>query len=75
MSVTVGLSAVIATFVLVMAGVLALAFRERRAGKRIAVDDVVAQNASDARLLTVIFGSIIGGMVLTLVTASLVFAH
>lgn len=75
MSVALGLSLVIATFLAIMGGVLALSFRERRAGKRIEVDDVAAQNASDARLLTVIFGSIIGGMVLTLVTASLVFAY
>ena len=75
MSVPVGLSLVIAAFVVIMAGVLALSLRERRAGKRIRVDDVAAQNASDARVLTVIFGSIIGGMVLTLVTASLVFAY
>jgi len=75
MSVGFGLSLVIATFVAIMAGVLALSFRERRAGKRIEADDVAAQNASDARLLTAIFGSIIGGMVLTLITASLVFAY
>jgi len=75
MSVALGLSLVIATFLAIMGGVLALSFRERRAGKRIEVDDVAAQNASDARLLTAIFGSIIGGMVLTLVTASLVFAY
>jgi hypothetical protein len=75
MSVPVGLSLVIATFVAMMAAVLALSLRERRVGKRIGVDDVAAQNASDARVLTVIFGSIIGGMVLTLVTALLVFAY
>ena len=75
MSVPVGLSLVIATFVVIMGGVLALSLRERRAGKTIAVDDVAAQGASDARILTVIFGSIIGGMVLTLVAASLVFAY
>ncbi len=75
MSMAFGLALVIAAFVIVMAGVLTLAFRERRAGKRIAVDDTAAQGASDARVLTVIFGSIIGGMVLTLVTASLIFAY
>lgn len=70
-----GLALVIAAFVIVMGGVLALAFRERRNGKSIAADDTAAQGASDARVLTVIFGSIIGGMVLTLVTASLIFAY
>lgn len=75
MSMALGLALVIAAFVIVMGGVLTLAFRERRAGKTIAVDDTAAQGASDARVLTVIFGSIIGGMVLTLVTASLIFAY
>jgi uncharacterized membrane protein len=74
-TVAVGLSLVIAAFVAIMGGVLALSLRERRAGKSIAVDDVAAQGASDARILTVIFGSIIGGMVLTLVTASIIFAY
>ncbi|HET7400246.1 MAG TPA: hypothetical protein VFJ62_00640 [Usitatibacter sp.] len=75
MSMAVGLSVVIATFVGIMAGVLALAFRERRVAQRIDAADIEAQNASDARILTMIFGSIIGGMVLTLVTATIIFAY
>jgi hypothetical protein len=75
MSVALGLSLVIAAFVALMGGVLALAFRERRVGRRIEATDTAAQGASDARILTVIFGSIIGGMVLTLVTASIIFAY
>jgi hypothetical protein len=73
MSLGASLALVIAAFVTLMAGVLTVAFRERRAARRIAAADTEAQGVSDARVLTVIFGSIIGGMVLTLVTASLVF--
>jgi len=75
MSMAAGLSLVIGAFVAIMAAVLALAFRERRVGRRIDVSDTAAQGASDARILTLIFGSIIGGMVLTLVTASIIFAY
>ena len=73
MSLGVSLSLVIAAFVLLMGTVMTIAFRERRAGRRIAAGDVAAQGASDARVLVVIFGSIIGGMILMLVTAVLVF--
>ena len=58
-----GLALVLATFVLLMGTVMTVAFRARRAGTA----------SSDAQVLTVIFGSIIGGMLLTLVTAVLVF--
>jgi len=75
MSMAVGLSLVIATFVAIMAGVLTLAFRERRVCQRIDAADTAAQGASDARIITAIFGSIIGGMVLTLVTATIIFAY
>ena len=63
----------IVAFVVILAIVIYMAFRERKLGKGIAIDDVEAQQASDARVLTVIFSAIIGGMVLTLVTAYLVF--
>jgi hypothetical protein len=75
MSMAAGLSLVIAVFVALMAAVLTLTFRERRIGKSLEASDTAAQGASDARVLTVIFGSIIGGMVLTLVTASIIFAY
>ena len=67
------LALVIVAFMILMGGVLWLAFRERKAGRDIAVDDTAAQAASDGRVLLVIFGSIMGGMFLMLITAYLVF--
>jgi uncharacterized RDD family membrane protein YckC len=67
------LAIVLAAFVAILAVVIWFAFRERSIGKRIAVDDVVSQQASDARVLAVIFSAIFGGMLLTLVVAYLVF--
>lgn len=72
MSLGASLSLVLAGFVLLLTTVIALSFRERRIGKRIA-GDRQAQAASDARVLTVLFLAIPGGMLLTLVTAWLVF--
>jgi membrane protein implicated in regulation of membrane protease activity len=57
----------------ILSVVVAMAFRERRHGKTIAADDVAAQQASDGRVLVVIFGAIFGGMFLTLLVAWLVF--
>jgi hypothetical protein len=70
-----GLIAVFIAFVALLVTVVRLAFRERHAGKLIAPSDQAARDASDARVLTVIFGAIIGGMILTLITAWLVFAR
>ena len=67
------LAVVIAAFVAILVIVIYMAFRERRLGKRIAADDVDGQQASDARVLTVIFSAIFGGMFLTLLAAYLVF--
>ena len=67
------LAIVLAAFVTILTIVIYMAFRERRLGKTIAADDAEAQQASDARVLTVIFSAIIGGMLLTLITAYLVF--
>ena len=64
---------VLAAFVAILTIVIWMAFRERRLGKTIANDDIEAQQASDARVLAVIFSAIIGGMLLTLVVAYLVF--
>ena len=50
-----------------------MAFRERRLGRGIAADDVAGQQASDARVLAVIFSAIIGGMLLTVIVAYIVF--
>jgi hypothetical protein len=67
------LAIVLVAFVTILTIVIYVAFRERRLGKSIADDDIAAQQASDARVLTVIFSSIFGGMLLTLVVAYLVF--
>jgi hypothetical protein len=67
------LALVIGAFVAILGTVIWFAFRERRLGKSIGTDDVEAQQASDARVLAVIFSAIVGGMLLTLVTAYVVF--
>lgn len=67
------LSLVIAAFVALLVVVIRMAFRERRLGRDIAPDDVAAQQASDGRVLAVIFTAIAGGMLLTLLSAWLVF--
>lgn len=64
---------VFAAFVAILVIVILMAFRERKLGKRLADDDLQAQQASDARVLTVIFTAIFGGMLLTLIVAYLVF--
>ena len=67
------LAVVLFAFVTILAIVIYMAFRERRLGRTIARDDIAAQQASDARVLTVIFSAIFGGMLLTLLVAWLVF--
>ena len=67
------LALVIAAFVTILVIVITMAFRERRLGKHLEPDDVAGQQASDARVLTVIFSAIAGGMLLTLLVAWLVF--
>ncbi len=67
------LAIVLAAFVTILVIVIYVAFRERRIGKTIAIDDIAAQQASDGRVLAVIFGAIFGGMLLTLLVAWLVF--
>jgi hypothetical protein len=67
------LAIVLAAFVAILVIVIAMAFRERRLGKSLADDDIEGQQASDARVLTVIFSAIFGGMLLTLLVAYLVF--
>jgi hypothetical protein len=67
------LALVICAFLAILVTVIFFAFRERRLGKSIAEDDVAAQQASDARVLAVIFSAIVGGMLLTLVVAYVVF--
>ena len=67
------LAVVFCAFVAILVIVVYMAFRERRLGKTIAQDDAAAQQASDARVLVVIFSAIFGGMLLTLLVAWLVF--
>ena len=73
MSAAHGLAAVILAFVAILAAVLAVSFRERRVAQRSGASDARAADASDARILVTIFLAIPGGMLLTLVTAWLVF--
>jgi Ca2+/Na+ antiporter len=67
------LAIVLVAFVALLVVVIWFAFRERRLGKSIALDDVESQQASDARVLAVIFSAIFGGMLLTVLTAWLIF--
>jgi hypothetical protein len=67
------LSIVIGAFVAILVIVIVMVFRERKLGRGIDHDDTAAQQASDARVLTVIFVAILGGMGLTLLVAYIVF--
>jgi membrane protein implicated in regulation of membrane protease activity len=67
------LAAVFVAFVVLLVVVIVMAFRERRLGRTIGREDRAAQQASDGRVLAVIFSAIIGGMMLTLLVAWLVF--
>lgn len=67
------LAIVLVAFVAILAVVVTTAFREHRRGRNIAADDLEAQQASDGRVLFVIFGAIFGGMLLTLLVAWLIF--
>ncbi len=60
-------------FLAVLTAVIAMAFRERRRARLIPEGDLDAQQAADGRVLAIVFSSIIGGMLLTLLTAWLVF--
>jgi len=73
MTLGVKLLVVFFAFLAILVTVIAVAFRERTRGKVIAQDDVQAQQAQDARVMTVIFSAIMGGMLLTLIVAWLVF--
>jgi len=72
-SLGVKLAVVLVAFVAILSIVIFMAFRERRLGKSLASDDLEGQQASDARVIAVIFTAILGGMALTLVVAYLVF--
>ena len=73
MSLGQNLAVVLFAFVAILTGVVWMAFRERRLGKALDASTPAAQQASDARVITVIFSAILGGMLLTLLVAWLVF--
>jgi uncharacterized membrane protein len=60
-------------FLAVLTGVIGMAFRERKRARGIPEGDLAAQQAADGRVLFTVFTAIIGGMLLTLLTAWLVF--
>jgi hypothetical protein len=60
-------------FVAILTTVIVVVFRERARGRTIAPDDYEAQQAQDGRILVLIFSSAIGGMLLTLIVAYVVF--
>jgi hypothetical protein len=60
-------------FLTLLTTVIVVAFRERKRAKTMDVVDIAAQQSQDARVMTIIFSSIVGGMFLTLITAWLVF--
>jgi len=64
---------VFVAFLALLVTVIAVAFRERTRGKSLAASDIEGQQAQDARVMTVIFSAIIGGMLLTILVAWLVF--
>ena len=67
------LALVIGAFVTILVIVIVMAFRERKLGRGLDASDTAAQQASDARVLTVIFSAILGGMALTILVAYIVF--
>lgn len=60
-------------FLAILVTVIAVAFRERTRGKSIGAGDIAGGQAQDARVMAVIFSAILGGMVLTVLVAWLVF--
>ena len=64
---------VFCVFLLLIGIVMAMSFRERKLANRSNASDRLADEASDARTMTIIFGSIVGGMFLALIVAWLVF--
>lgn len=60
-------------FCTLMGGVMYMAFRERARGRTLVPGDIAAGEAQDARVLVVIFSAAVGGLLLTLLVAWLVF--
>jgi len=67
------LAVVFLAFLAILVTVITVAFRERTRGKALADDDRAGQQAQDARVMTIIFSAIIGGMLLTILVGWLVF--
>lgn len=59
-------------FLAILATVIVASFRARKRARELG-DDIEAQQEEDARVMAIIFSSIVGGMALTLITAWLVF--
>ena len=74
MSLGAKLAIVLGAFVAILVIVIFMAFRERRLARTMKPGDTAAEQASDARVMAVIFSAILGGMVLTLIVAYMVFA-
>jgi hypothetical protein len=60
-------------FLALLTTVIVMSFRERKRAKAMDVVNVAEQQTQDARVMTIIFSAIVGGMFLTLITAWLVF--
>ena len=58
-------------FLAILVIVIFVAFRERR--RTLAENDIAGQQAQDARVLAIIFGAMLGGMLLTVLVAWIVF--
>jgi hypothetical protein len=73
MSLGAKLAIVFFVFVAILVGVIAVTFRERKLARRAEDLDVADARASDERILGVIFGAILAGMLLTALVAWLIF--
>jgi hypothetical protein len=67
------LGVVFVAFLTILAVVIFVAFRERTRGKALAPGDRAGGEAQDARVMTVIFSAIAGGMLLAILAGWLVF--
>lgn len=60
-------------FLAIIGVVMTVSFRERKLAKQSNVPDQASGEASDARTMTIIFGSILCGMFLAILVAWIVF--
>ena len=60
-------------FIAIIGVVMAVSFRERNLANQNTAHDQLSDEASDARIMTIIFGSILCGMFLAILVAWLVF--